>query len=238
MGVIFTLQWVEQSRLRFANGVALFYWLLLLISFTVKLRSLISQQLYSKNLAYFVTFCIGLGLTGVEFFVEWLWPRNASADGYEAIEEEEECPVEYADVFSRLTFSWMTPMMARGYKIFLTETDLWGLAKIDQTKNTGEAFEDAWQYELKARPNKPNLWIAMLRAYGGPYAIAAIYKVFNDLIQYVQPQLLRYIIRFVESYDPRVSDTPDPVVKGAALTLAMFACGVFQTTMVVSILTK
>ncbi len=34
-------------------------------------------------------------------------PKKKSA--YHALEDEDECPVEYATVFSILTFSWMTP---------------------------------------------------------------------------------------------------------------------------------
>lgn len=230
LGVIFAIQWLEHSRLRNANGVVLFYWLLLIIALAVKLRSLISQQLYATNLPYFITYCIGFGLSVVEFLVEWLWPRSSTPRGYEAISEDEECPVEYATVFSKLTFSWMTPMMKYGYKVFLTENDLWGLAKSDQTKNTGEAFEDAWQHELKNRSNSPSLWIALFRAYGGPYIIAAFFKVGNDVAQYIQPQLLRILINFVKSYEGGAE--PQPVIKGASIALAMFACAVFQTTMV------
>ena len=230
MFIIFTIQWLEHTRIRYPSGVVLFYWLLLLISFGVKLRSLISQQIYHTNLPYFITYCIGVGLSLVEFLVEWLWPRKFSPNEYEAIEEEEECPVEYANAFSQLTFSWMTPMMRYGYKVFLTEEDLWGLAKDDQTKTTGAAFEDAWQHELNVRKDKPSLWIALFRAYGGPYVIAAIYKVGNDVSQYLQPQLLRLLIAFVASYEK--DQTKQPVIKGAAIALAMFACAVFQTTMV------
>ncbi|UNI21361.1 ATP-binding cassette glutathione S-conjugate transporter ycf1 [Purpureocillium takamizusanense] len=230
LGVIFSIQWLEHSRLRNANGVVLFYWLLLIISLAVKLRSLISQQIYDTNLPYFITYCVGLGFSVVEFLVEWLWPRSSTPRGYEAISEDEECPLEYATVFSKLTFSWMTPMMKYGYKVFLTENDLWGLTRSDQTKNTGEAFEDAWQHELKKRSNSPSLWLALFRAYGGPYVIAALFKVGNDVAQYIQPQLLRILINFVKSYED--GQEPQPVIKGAAIALAMFACAVFQTSMV------
>ena len=172
----------------------------------------------------------------VEFLVEWLWPRNVGPSGYEAIEEEDECPIEYCNVFSQLTFSWMTPLMRYGYKVFLTEEDLWALAKDDQTKNTGEAFEDAWNHELKVRKDAPSLWIALFRAYGGPYMFAAIYKVGNDVSQYLQPQLLRLLIAFVASYDK--GGDKQPVVKGAAIALAMFSCAVFQTTMIVRLVSK
>ncbi|KAM4068082.1 ABC transporter transmembrane domain-containing protein [Hirsutella rhossiliensis] len=228
--VIFSIQWIEHSRLRHANGVVLFYWLLLIISLAVKLRSLVSQQIYDTNLPYFITYCVGFGLAVAVFAVEWLWPRNTAPSGYEAITEDDECPVEYATVFSKLTFSWMTPMMRYGYKVFLTESDLWGLAKPDQTKNTGEAFDQAWQHELKSRKKGPSLWLALFRAYGGPYMIGAVFKAGNDIAQYIQPQLLRFLIDFVASYGP--NRDPQPVIKGASIALAMFACAVFQTTMV------
>ncbi|RFU74096.1 cadmium factor [Trichoderma arundinaceum] len=226
--VIFTIQWLEHSRLRNANGVVLFYWLLLLISFAVKQRSLVSQQLYAKSLPYFVTYTVGVGLSVVEFLVEWLWPRSLD-NGYEAILEEEECPEEYATIFSKLTFSWMTPLMQRGYRVFLTENDLWGLTRADQTKNTGVALEESWEYELKRRPNSPSLWLALFRAYGGPYVVAAFFKAGNDVAQYIQPQLLRLLIAFVASYE---GSKPQPIIQGASVALAMFACAVFQTTMI------
>lgn len=230
LGVIFSVQWVEHSRMRFPNGVVLFYWLFLIIASAVKLRSLISQQIYAKSMLYFVSYCVGFGFSLAAFLVEWLWPRHSRGDGYEAIEEDEECPVEYATVFSRLTFDWMTPLMRQGYKVFLTENDLWGLAKVDQTKNTGAAFDDAWESQLKRNPNAPSLWIAIFRAYGGPYVVAAIFKVGNDISQYAQPQLLRLLIAFVSSYGP--GKTPQPIIQGAAIALAMFGCAVFQTAMI------
>ncbi|KAJ0161630.1 Metal resistance protein YCF1 [Colletotrichum tanaceti] len=228
LGVIFAIQWLEHARLRNPNGVVLFYWLFLLIAYAVKLRSLISQQLYDSSPAYFITYTVGFGLSIIEFLIEWLWPRKVSA--YEALIDEEECPIEYATVFSLLTFSWMTPLMRYGYKQYLTEDDLWGLAQKDQTKNTGESFNRAWEYELKHHKN-PSLWLAMFRAYGGPYAVAALFKVVNDVTQYVQPQLLRYLIAFVRSRN-EPDEMNQPTIQGAAVALAMFAIAVLQTSMI------
>lgn len=235
LGVIFIAQWLEHDRSRNANGVVLFYWLLLLIAYTVKLRSLVSQQLYEKNLPYFITYTVGFGLSVLEFLFEWLWPKRASA--YEALVDEDgaECPVEYATVFSRLTFSWMTPMMKFGYKQFLTEEDLWGLSRGATTRATGDRFHNAWQYELVHR-KKPSLWIALFKAYGGPYSRATIFKLINDLAAFTQPQLLRYLISFVDSY--KKGKDPQPPIKGAAIAIAMFLVATLQTTMIVSIISR
>ncbi|KAK0621526.1 P-loop containing nucleoside triphosphate hydrolase protein [Bombardia bombarda] len=224
---IFAIQWLEHSRLRNANGVVLFYWLFLLIAFAVKLRSLISQHIYTENQPYFITYCIGFGLAIVEFFFEWLWPKKDEA--YEVLVEDGECPVEYATVFSLLTFSWMTPLMKYGYAQYLTEEDLWGLASQDTTKNTGGAFDDAWQHQLENR-KRPSLWLAIWHAYSGPYILAGFFKIGNDLSAFSQPQLLRLLISFIDSY--REGQEPQPVIKGAAIAFGMFAMAIFQTTMI------
>ncbi|XDG00923.1 hypothetical protein ABKA04_000538 [Annulohypoxylon sp. FPYF3050] len=202
LGVIFTIQWLEHD---------------------------LSQQIYDKNLAYFVTYTVGFGLSTIEFAVEWLWPKKRSA--YEALvdEEGEECPVEYATVFSRLTFSWMTPLMKHGYKQFLTEEDLWGLSPNDKTSATGDRFEKAWKYQLEHK-KRPSLWLALFHAYGGPYMFATIFKVFNDLAAFSQPQLLRYLITFVGSYGE--GKVPQPPIKGAAIAIAMFFVACLQTSMI------
>ncbi|RFU26420.1 hypothetical protein B7463_g9901, partial [Scytalidium lignicola] len=223
LGVIFSIQWLEHSRLRNPNGVVLFFWLFLLIVYSVKLRSLISQKIYASNLGYFVPYCVGFGLSIIEFILEWLVPKNDGA--YHAIDDDE-CPVEYATVFSILTFSWMTPMMRYGYKEYLTEDDLWNLAKRDTTKATGEVFRKAWDHELEYRKH-PSLWMALFRAFWGPYFRGSLFKVASDTLAFVQPQLLRLLIKWVRSYK---TDEPEPVIRGAAIALAMFAVSVSQTT--------
>ena len=211
--------------------MVLFYWLFLIISYTVKLRSFVSQQIYDTNVAYFVTYTVGFGLSVVEFFFEWLWPKKAGA--YEVLvdDEGEECPIESATVFSRLTFSWMTPLMRLGYKQYLTEEDLWGLSPSDKASTTGDQFEKAWE-ERRKHNERPNLWLALLRAYGGPYMLATVFKIVNDLAAFTQPQLLRFLIAFTASYEH--GRDPEPPIKGAAISIAMFAVAVLQTTMIVS----
>lgn len=222
LSVIFTIQYVEHWRSRTPNGVVLFFWLFLLISFAVKLRSLISQEMHINHLAYFVTFTVSLGLALLEFVLEWLVPKKLSA--YDTLGSEDECPYEHATVFSVLAFSWMTPMMRYGYKHFLTQDDLWNLRKRDATESTVAAFNEAWDKELKKK--KPSLWMTMARGFSGPYFRAACFKTLSDILAFVQPQLLRLLISFVKSYS---TDNPQPIIRGAAIAISMFAVSVSQT---------
>ena len=103
--IIGIVQYLEHWRSRQPNGVVLFYWLFLLIALGVKLRSLVSQQAYQNRTPYFVLFCVSFALAVAEFGLEYLIPKKQSP--YSALGDEDECPIEYADVFSILTFSWM-----------------------------------------------------------------------------------------------------------------------------------
>ena len=224
LAIIGAIQYIEHWRSRQPNGVVLFYWLFFLIAYGVKLRSLISQQAFYSRLPYFVTFCISFGLATLEFALEYLVPKKQSA--YDALGDEDECPIEYADVFSILTFGWMTPMMKFGYQQFLTQDDLWNLRKRDTTRVSGQVMEDAWASELEKK--HPSLWMAMFRGFGGPYFRATVIKTVSDALAFVQPQLLRLLINFVDSRRSG-NPNPQPVIRGAAIALAMFAVSVSQT---------
>lgn len=224
MLVIGAVQYSEHWRSRQPNGVVLFYWLFLLIAYGVKLRSLISQGTFRTRLPYFVTFCVGFGLAAFEFALEYLVPKKQSP--YDALGVEDECPIEYADIFSVLTFSWMTPLMKYGYKEYLTQDDLWNLRKRDTARATGGILEEAWLSELEKK--HPSLWMAMFRGFSGPYFRGSVIKTLSDLLSFAQPQLLRLLISFVDSYR-NGNPHPQPVIRGAAIALAMFAVSVSQT---------
>jgi ATP-binding cassette subfamily C (CFTR/MRP) protein 1 len=220
--VIFAVQYYEHWRSRQPNGVVLFYWVFFIVVSGVKLRSLVARDVFRDHLPYFIVFNVSLGLAILEFVLEYFVPKKQSV--YDALGAEDECPYEYADIFSVLTFGWMTPMMKYGYKHYLTQDDMWNLRNRDTTRVTGDLLEKSWEKELLKK--KPSLWIALFRAFGGPYIRGAIIKSGSDILAFVQPQLLRLLISFIDSYR---SDRPQPVVRGVSIALAMFVVSVSQT---------
>lgn len=223
LGVILAVQYHEHFRSRNPNAIALFYWVFFIIAYGVKLRSLVSREIHKTRLPYFISFTISLGLGVLEFILEYAIPKKQSV--YDALGTEDECPMEYADVFSILTFGWMTPMMKFGYKHYLTADDLWNLRHRDTTKVTGDLLQKAWDSELEKK--KPSLWIALAKAFGGPYLRGAIIKTVSDSLAFIQPQLLRLLIGFVDSYKP--GHERQPASRGIAIALAMFATSVCGT---------
>lgn len=225
LGVVGAVQYVEHWRSRQPNGVVLFFWLLLIVVQAVKLRSLIVRDAHRSRIPFFVTHCLGLALAITEFSLEYLVPKRKSV--YDALGDEDECPIEYADIFSVLTFGWMTPMMKYGYKQYLTQDDLWNLRTRDTTKVTGATMEESWSHELAKK--RPSLWLAMFRGFGGPYYRATLIKTISDALAFVQPQLLRLLINFVDSYRSGNAEQSQPAIRGVAIALGMFVVSVSQT---------
>lgn len=226
LGVVFAIHHYEFNRSRIPNGVLLFYWLFFIVIHGVGLRSSVVLHDETHRLPRLIILAITEAAGVVVFFLELFVPRKQSA--YVTIDDEEaenECPMETANIFSRLTFGWMTPIMKEGYSKFLTEDDLWSLRKSDTTYTTGDKFNTAWEIQLQRK--NPSIWIALFRAFGGAYLRGALFKVVHDILAFVQPQLLRLMITFVASY--KFGDHPQPVVRGVAIAAAMFATSIGQT---------
>ena len=114
--------------------------------------------------------------------------------------------------------------MKQGYAKFLTHDDLWNLRRRDTTGKTAEQFYEAW--ELERQHKSPSLWFALFRAYGAPFARGAVFKTASDCLAFVQPQLLRLLIDYVDSYR---TNHPQPVARGAVIAIGMFVISVSQT---------
>src|SRR5699024_640508 len=93
----------------------------------------------------------------VVLLLEWLLPKSLSP--YHALmEQTDRNPVEKADIFSRLTFSWMGGLMRRGYETYLTEEDLPELPSDDTTAKISAKFGKCWDRQVNTKKN-PSLTI-------------------------------------------------------------------------------
>lgn len=223
MGVAFAIHHLEHARSRVPSGTLLFYWLGFIIIHGIQLRQSVSLKDYDHRLPRLIILSIIEGLGIFIFALEWLVPKNWGV--YLTLEDESyQCPTETANVFSILTFGWMTPIMKLGYTKFLKEEDLWDLRKKDSTHHTESRFTSAWNGQLKRKT--PSLWLALFKAFGGPFGIGALFKVVQDCLAFLQPQLLRKLISFVASYN---TDKPQPLIQGLAIAAMMFVASVVQT---------
>jgi ATP-binding cassette subfamily C (CFTR/MRP) protein 1 len=150
--------------------------------------------------------------------------------------EEVESPVLRANIYSRLTFGYLTPLMRLGVKRFIEEDDIWPLPANDSAEALNERLTSAWEQQVgyvnDGKKKRASLKMALFKAFGGPFVIAGILKAFYDVLSFLQPQLLRYLLSFVQSYAPTDKagpSSPQPAIQGFAIAFSMFACANMAT---------
>ncbi|KAK9474869.1 uncharacterized protein V1510DRAFT_410888 [Dipodascopsis tothii] len=223
LGVIGYLHHLEHERARFANGALLFYWLAtVLVDFT-HILGLFNRKVEADNFDFFLSFFLMFVAASLLLIIETFVPKPRS--GYQALVNElDESPFDQANLFSRLTFVWITPLMKLGYDTYLTDEDLPALPKADSTVNCRRTFERFWNREKKKA--KPSLSWALIRGFGLLYFTGIFLKFCNDILAFTQPLLLRRLIIFINSYE---SDSPEPLSGGVILAFGMFFISLVQT---------
>ncbi|KAF8317395.1 hypothetical protein DL93DRAFT_2125118 [Clavulina sp. PMI_390] len=176
-------------------------------------------------------FALSIALTALTFVVwmlECVGPEmDEMVDGFVNVEEKvKESPYVTANIYSRLAFYWMTPLMKLGSERYIVQEDLDDLGEDDSSENLGKRLQYYWDKE-NAPGKKPSLWRALFRAYGAQYAWAATLKVFSDLLQFAQPQLLRYLLAYIAVYQRNPEYTS--AAAGFAWAVALFLCALAQT---------
>ncbi|CAN4101608.1 unnamed protein product [Withania somnifera] len=129
--------------------------------------------------------------------------RSESFDNtaYEELPEAEQiCPERRANIFSKITFSWMNPLLQLGYKRPLTDKDVWVLDTWDRTETLNNLFQKSWAEESQ-RP-KPWLLRALNRCLGGRFWWGGFWKIGNDASQFVGPLVLNQLLQSMQQGDP------------------------------------
>ncbi|XP_020586974.1 ABC transporter C family member 2-like [Phalaenopsis equestris] len=113
---------------------------------------------------------------------------------------EQICPERHTNIFSKIFFSWITPLMQLGYKRPLTEKDVWKLDSWDETETLNSRFQKFWLEE--SQRSKPWLLRPLHRSLGGRFWLGGIFKVGNDISQFVGPLILNLLLKSMQEGDP------------------------------------
>lgn len=218
--IAFALHYLEQFKSKVSNGVLLFFWLSQVIFhaervLSLNLRGQLDSSLSTVSILAAVNAFILLTLEN-NFAPKSLAPYSA-----EAVLS----PFDRANVFSRITFSWMAPLMKKGFYQFLTERDMPFLPLDHRAANTASLFYKNWNSQVT-----PSLFWAISKSFGVPFLVGGVFKGLQDALAFVQPQLLRMLIRFVNDYSESLEKgEPIPLTRGLMIAGGMFVVSVTQT---------
>lgn len=217
--VALALHYVEQFRATIPSGVLLSYWLLQVIFGLGKLVNFHLRDQFDSTYALFSSLLVADAL--LVLLLEIGFPMQPVD-----LSQQSRSPYDRANLFSRLTFTWMAPLMRKGYLQYLTEYDLPPLPKFLRSSNTSKLFLDKWDNQ---RGNK-SLVIALFTAFGSDFLLGGLFKALQDCAAFIQPQLLRLLIKFVNDYSQSLDKgEPLPLTRGLMIAGSMFVVSVAQT---------
>ncbi|XP_022973222.1 ABC transporter C family member 2-like isoform X3 [Cucurbita maxima] len=115
-------------------------------------------------------------------------------------EGEHICPERHVNLFSKITFAWMDHIMKLGYRRPLTEKDIWKLDTWDRTETLYNNFQKTWVEE--SQKSKPWLLRALNSSLGGRFWLGGLWKIGNDISQFVGPVILNKLLESMQRGDP------------------------------------
>uniref|UniRef100_A0AAQ4QV97 ATP-binding cassette, sub-family C (CFTR/MRP), member 3 n=1 Tax=Gasterosteus aculeatus aculeatus TaxID=481459 RepID=A0AAQ4QV97_GASAC len=229
---------IQFERLRGvqSSGVLLIFWFLSVLCAIVPFRSKILQNEVTDKLR-FTTFYFYFGLVVCELILCCFNEKPPLFS--DVVTDPNPCPETTAGFLSTVTFWWFTSMAIKGYKKPLEDKDLWSLNKRDTSKVAVMKLLQEWEKELakakssleeaevllpnqKAASRQPSFLRALIKAFGPYFLIGSAFKLLQDVITFVNPQLLRMLISFTKE-----KEAPD--WWGYSLAFLMFFTAILQT---------
>uniref|UniRef100_A0A8C0ZMU8 Canalicular multispecific organic anion transporter 2 n=1 Tax=Castor canadensis TaxID=51338 RepID=A0A8C0ZMU8_CASCN len=242
---------IQYERLRGvqSSGVLIIFWFLCvacaIIPFRSKILSAIAQGKISdpfRFTTFYIYFALVLSALILSCFRErppFFSPENVDPNP---------CPEDSAGFLSRLFFWWFTKLAILGYRRPLEAQDLWSLNKEDCSHIVVQRLLKAWQKQQNGaagskataangkkvsgedqvllggplRSREPSFLRALLTTFTSSLLISACFKLIQDLLSFVNPQLLSMLIRFI-------SNPEAPTWWGFLLAGLMFLSSMMQT---------
>ncbi|KAJ1877465.1 hypothetical protein LPJ57_003933, partial [Coemansia sp. RSA 486] len=242
VGIALRLHFREQFTSRVGSTPLLLFWLATVLVTLMRLRTSVAMGLGRSNMPVIAAttgyLLAALGALAMEcqpkphMLYELPYDDEDDFDDSNALAlggsaQSSSCtfqsPEERANIFSRLTFSWMTPLLEKGYRKPLQLEDTWELGFDYRPDIVTERFQRNWRSEL--RSGRPSLFRATMRTYGAAWALGGMFKLIKDLVSFLNPILLSRLIGFVSRWG---SDDPEPIEFGYFYALAMFVVASVQ----------
>ncbi|CCK71890.1 ATP-binding cassette glutathione S-conjugate transporter YCF1 KNAG_0I00990 [Huiozyma naganishii CBS 8797] len=242
--VAMSLHWIEYHRCKVANPIVLFYWLFESVGNLAKFVNFLIRYNYEgrwpfgKNVFVFVTFQSILSVSLLLLEALPTKPMMPYQEIQEHLSRRKPNPYDSANIFSRISFTWMSGLMKAGYEKYLVEEDMYKLPERFDSEEVSSKMDKNWENEVKQKA-KPSLTWALCLTFGNKMLLAAFFKVLHDILAFTQPQLLRLLISFVSRYNEERGNTYTeyftskirelPLVRGFMIAIGMFCVGFTQT---------
>ncbi|KAF9165612.1 Multidrug resistance-associated protein 1 [Actinomortierella ambigua] len=211
------LMYLESQHSIRSSDLIFAYALISLMTTAVYLRTLHDTGRSSTSDS--VTMYVYLVVLLIGFVVE-AWPRGAAALTTKGLPAT---AYDTANLFSRAIFHYMQPIVSKGYRQPLAQSDLNNMMPSSMLTATSYAKVSAvWSAHVAKSPTDPSM-INVIVQWGGlawlPMFLAALT---NSTFSYCSPILLGELVSFVGSYRGGDESAAKPLSLGLILAFALF----------------
>ncbi|KAG0044177.1 hypothetical protein BGZ83_010575 [Gryganskiella cystojenkinii] len=206
----------------------------------INIRTMILHNLTDED--QFKAFVAFVAINALGFVFE-SWPRGRT----QVQRKSNGSGFEKANLFSRLSFHYLQPIITKGFRDPLANKDIEGMVPAHiKTEFSHDHLNNRWQRAVaksKAKGQKPSLFLTIMRAYGPQWIPIMIYRIAASTLTYVLPALLNNMLAFIGSGGQDSKDQK-PISLGIILAFGMFFASIansffmaqyFQTCMNVGI---
>ena len=144
LSLLLPLTHLNHYRTRTSSSLILLFWPFYTLAILIWARTAWISNFSAFRIVFYlknVTLLLGLISFGLEClgstFAPEDIPKNEHGDGHV------ESPLLTANLYSIWTFGWMSTLMQKGAKTYITEDDLPSLVPKDESVNLGKSLEDA-----------------------------------------------------------------------------------------------
>ncbi|KAF9913233.1 hypothetical protein BX616_010125 [Lobosporangium transversale] len=142
--------------------------------------------------------------------------------------------IENCNPLSYFSFSWIQPLLIKGWSQTIVETDLDQLSKNDHVKRITDKLLQEWTKEVEkneakakakgTKPKRPNLYLVLWRCFGFYFSLSIFTGFIESACKIGEAILMGFVIRFFD--DPNMS-----MGEGMAYAIGLFLVTLFHGTM-------
>ncbi|XP_049833464.1 multidrug resistance-associated protein 1-like [Schistocerca gregaria] len=242
------LLFYNQKRGMQTSGLLFLFWLLLAICGAVQYRAQITLS-YENTfepafsfISYMIYYPLILVMLALSCFADAA-PRSSEYANVEKL-----CPEGSASFLSRIMYTWFDSFAWKGFRKPLEMKDLWDMNPEDTASEVLSHFDKHWEKTLQKTTNAhapkasfdknsanvdfvgtqykrkhqaSTILPAIFKAFGPTFIFGACLKLVQDILMFVNPQILKLLISFVEGNES--------MWKGYTYAGLMFGTTVVQT---------
>ncbi|KAI9598139.1 hypothetical protein BDF19DRAFT_433612 [Syncephalis fuscata] len=178
MIVAIILQHYEHTRNRIPSSIFLLFWPVALMADVIQIRSWILRDISHKEDTRFWLLLVRTTCSLLAFIVEFI--RKPVLD-YQSIGDHQDLSIEEkSNIYSYLTFQWMSPILALGYQRPLVMNDLWPVSSKHRTRYVSSLFDNCWNYYLNR--GQPSLVKTLVYSFGSKMLVSGdfLYQVIRS----------------------------------------------------------